>query len=97
VGRPEAEIRISSQVLDDQIIVIIEDNGSGISPEDLQRVKEKFYKGSSNKSGTGLGLSIASEIMELHGGKMLIDSTMNVGTKVVLVMPFFYDVQQLED
>jgi signal transduction histidine kinase len=97
VGRPEAEIRISSQVLDDQIIVIIEDNGSGISPEDLQRVKEKFYKGSSNKSGTGLGLSIASEIMELHGGQMLIDSTMNVGTKVVLVMPFFYDVQQLED
>ena len=97
VGRPEAEIRISSQVLDDQIIVIIEDNGSGISPEDLQRVKEKFYKGSSNKSGTGLGLSIASEIMELHGGKMLIDSTMNIGTKVVLVMPFFYDVQQLED
>ena len=97
VGRPEAEIRISSQVLDDQIIVIIEDNGSGISPEDLQRVKEKFYKGISNKSGTGLGLSIASEIMELHGGKMLIDSTMNIGTKVVLVMPFFYDVQQLED
>jgi len=97
VGRPNAEIRISSQVLDDQIIVIVEDNGSGISPEDLQRVKEKFYKGSSNKSGTGLGLSIASEIMELHGGKMLIDSTLNVGTKVVLVMPFFYDVQQLDD
>ena len=97
VGRPNAEIRISSQVLDDQIIVIVEDNGSGISPEDLQRVKEKFYKGSSNKSGTGLGLSIASEIMELHGGKMLIDSTLNVGTKVVLVMPFFYDIQQLDD
>ena len=97
IGRPKAEIKISSQVLDDQIVMIIEDNGSGISPEDLKRVKEKFYKGSSNKSGTGLGLSIASEIMELHGGKMLIDSTMNIGTKVVLVMPFFYDVQQLED
>lgn len=97
VGRPRAEIRISSQVLDDQIIVIVEDNGSGISPEDLERVKEKFYKGSSNKSGTGLGLSIASEIMELHGGKMLIDSTLNVGTKVVLVMPFYYDIQQLEE
>jgi len=97
VGRPDAEIRISSQVLDDQIIVIVEDNGSGISPEDLIRVKEKFYKGSSNKSGTGLGLSIASEIMELHGGKMLIDSTLDIGTKVVLVMPFFYDVQQLDN
>ena len=96
VGRPQAEIRISSQILDDQIIVIVEDNGSGISPDDLNRVKEKFYKGSSNKSGTGLGLSIASEIMELHGGKMLIDSTVNVGTKVVLVMPYFYDVQQYQ-
>ena len=94
VGRPKAEIKISSQVLDDQIVMIIEDNGSGISPEDLKRVKEKFYKGSSNKSGTGLGLSIASEIMELHGGKMLIDSTLGKGTKVVLVMPYFYDYQQ---
>ncbi len=94
-GRPKAEIKISSQVLDDQIVMIIEDNGSGISPEDLKRVKEKFYKGSSNKSGTGLGLSIASEIMELHGGKMLIDSTLGKGTKVVLVMPYYYDEQQL--
>ncbi|MBQ1188131.1 MAG: HAMP domain-containing histidine kinase [Peptococcaceae bacterium] len=94
VGRPKAEIKISSQVLDDQIVMIIEDNGSGISPEDLKRVKEKFYKGSSNKSGTGLGLSIASEIMELHGGKMLLDSTQGKGTKVVLVMPYYYDYQQ---
>lgn len=91
VGRPNGEIKISSQVLDDQIVMIIEDNGSGISPGDLQRVKEKFYKGSSMKSGTGLGLSIASEIMELHGGKMLIDSTEGKGTKVVLIMPFFYE------
>ena len=94
IGRPKAEIKISSQVLDDQIVMIIEDNGSGISPEDLKRVKEKFYKGSSNKSGTGLGLSIASEIMEMHGGKMVIDSTQGKGTKVVLVMPYYYDYQQ---
>jgi len=91
VGRPQAEIKISSQVLDDQMVMIVEDNGLGISAEDLQRVKEKFYKGSSMKSGTGLGLSIASEIMELHGGKMLIDSTEGEGTKVVLLMPFFYE------
>ncbi len=93
-GRPKAEIKISSQVLDDQIIMIVEDNGSGISQQDLKRVKEKFYKGSSNKSGTGLGLSIASEIMELHGGKMLIDSTQGKGTKVMLIMPYYFDYQQ---
>ncbi len=95
-GRPRAEIKISSQVLDDQIVMIVEDNGSGISPEELERVKEKFYKGSSNKSGTGLGLSIASEIMELHGGKMLIDSVYGQGTKVVLCMPCYYDTQPEE-
>ena len=93
-GRPKAEIKISSQVLDDQIVMIIEDNGSGISTEDLKRVKEKFYKGSSNKSGTGLGLSIASEIMELHGGKMLIDSIQEKVTKVVLLMPYYYELQR---
>ena len=93
-GRPKAEIKISSQVLDDQIVMIIEDNGSGISTEDLKRVKEKFYKRSSNKSGTGLGLSIASEIMELHGGKMLIDSIQEKGTKVVLLMPYYYELQR---
>ena len=93
-GKPKAEIKISSQVLDDQIVMIIEDNGSGISTEDLKRVKEKFYKGSSNKSGTGLGLSIASEIMELHGGKMLIDSIQEKGTKVVLLMPYYYELQR---
>ena len=93
-GRPKAEIKISSQVLDDQIVMIIEDNGSGISTEDLKRVKEKLYKGSSNKSGTGLGLSIASEIMELHGGKMLIDSIQEKGTKVVLLMPYYYELQR---
>lgn len=93
-GKPAAEIKISSQVLDDQIVMIIEDNGTGITSADLERVKEKFYKGSSNKSGTGLGLSIASEIMELHGGQMLIDSTYGKGTKVVLTMPYFYDYQQ---
>lgn len=90
VGRPRAEIKLSSQVLDDQVVMIVEDNGTGISPEDLVRVKEKFYKGSSNKSGTGLGLSIATEIMELHGGTMLIDSSYGKGTKVVLVMPYYY-------
>ena len=91
MGRKHAEITISSQVLDDQVVMIVEDNGTGISPSDLERVKEKFFKGSSNRSGTGLGLSIASEIMELHGGTMLIDSTLGKGTKVILALPYFFE------
>lgn len=94
IGRKHAEITISSQVLDDQVVMIVEDTGTGISPSDLERVKEKFFKGSSSRSGTGLGLSIASEIMELHGGTMLIDSTLGKGTKVILALPYFFEKER---
>lgn len=97
IERPNAEIKISSQVVDAQVVIMVQDNGSGIKPEDLIQVKEKFYKGSSRKSGTGLGLSIASEIMELHAGKMLIDSVPGEGTKVVLVLPLLYELSFEEE
>lgn len=55
-------------------------------------VKDKFYKGTSKKSGTGLGLSIASEIVELHGGKLFVDSIVGSGTKVVVLLPLMYEL-----
>lgn len=97
IGRAAAEIKISSQIVEDQLILVIEDNGSGILPEDLQQVKDKFYKGTSKKSGTGLGLSIASEIVELHGGKLLIDSVVEGGTRVVILLPLMYEMILDED
>ncbi len=96
-GRPGAEIRLSSEIIDDQLVLTVDDNGSGITPEDLQMVKDKFYKGTSKKSGTGLGLSIASEIVELHGGKLYVDSVLNNGTKVVILLPLLYELMDDED
>lgn len=92
IGRPNAEIKIISCIVEEQLAIIIEDNGSGISAEDLAMVKEKFYKGTSKKSGTGLGLSIASEIVELHGGELMIDSIVGEGTKVVIILPLYYEM-----
>lgn len=86
-GRPNAEIIIQSHMLDDQVVITIEDNGPGMSSEELVRVKEKFYKGSTKQSGTGLGLSIANEIVELHKGTLYIDSIRGIGTKVSVVLP----------
>lgn len=97
IGKTNAEIKIISQLLDDQVAVIVEDNGSGISVEDLTQVKEKFYKGTSKKSGTGLGLSIASEIIALHGGELLIDSIEGEGTKVVITLPLYYELMIEDD
>lgn len=96
VGRPNAEIKIISEIVDSQLVLTVEDNGSGIAPEDLQQVKDKFYKGTSKKSGTGLGLSIASEIIELHGGKLFVDSIVDDGTKVVIILPLLYELTEEE-
>lgn len=88
-GRSQPEIIIESHMLDDQVVMTIEDNGPGMTGADLLRVKQKFYKGSSNLSGTGLGLSIANEIVELHNGTMYVDSIRGYGTKVSVVLPIF--------
>lgn len=87
-GRAYPEVVIQAHMLDDQVVMTIEDNGPGMSSEELVRVKEKFYKGSSKQSGTGLGLSIANEIVALHNGTFYIDSIRGVGTKVSVVLPY---------
>lgn len=69
------------------IIVMVEDNGIGISEEDLPKVKEKFYKGKDSKSHSGIGLSISDEIVKLHNGTIDIYSEINQGTKVVVYLP----------
>lgn len=66
---------------------IIEDNGIGISKEDLPRVKEKFFKGKTSKSQNGIGLSICDEIIKLHKGKFNINSTLGIGTVVEVIIP----------
>ena len=67
--------------------LMIEDNGIGISEEDLPRVKDKFYKGENRKSKNGIGLSIADEIIMLHGGIFKIHSKENEGTTIQIEIP----------
>lgn len=71
----------------DYIVMIVEDNGAGISEEELPHVKEKFYKGKSSKSQNGIGLSICDEIIKLHGGIFNIESEVGKGTKVTVKIP----------
>ena len=63
------------------------DNGDGIAVEEIAMVTEKFYKGKHKASGSGLGLSICKEIIELHGGKLRIDSVHGEGTEVEIWLP----------
>ncbi|BBH22634.1 sensor histidine kinase [Paenibacillus baekrokdamisoli] len=80
-------ITVAADQEGDWVRVSVMDTGSGISPEDLPHVTEKFYKGSSQRSGSGLGLAICKEIVELHGGTFRLDSAMGEGTTVTIRLP----------
>ena len=91
-GAHNAQVKIISYADDEWLGVSIIDNGTGISEEDLVKVQNKFYKGTSKKSGTGLGLSIATEIVQLHQGKLWIESTEGEGTQITIMLPLMYTV-----
>ena len=63
---------------DGRMTVRVSDTGSGIAPEDLPHVFERFYRGPNG--GAGLGLAIAQRILELHGTKLEVESRVNEGT-----------------
>ncbi len=82
-----AEIILTVESFEDNINLVIEDNGIGISPENLRRVKEKFFKEDVNSPGSGIGLALVDEIVKLHNGSMTIESEKNVGTKISITFP----------
>lgn len=76
---------------DDGMTLVVADSGIGISAKDLARVVEPFNTVDSalsgNYQGIGLGLTIATRMMELHGGRLTIDSIPSVGTRASLHFP----------
>ncbi len=73
------------------VLVSVTDTGPGISPKDLDRIFEPFCQGMSDlwrdKGGSGLGLSISKQFIELHGGRMWVESKLGVGTSFAFELP----------
>jgi signal transduction histidine kinase len=67
--------------------LLVIDNGSGISPDHLQRIFEPFFSTKGEGHGTGLGLSIVRNIVELHHGDVRVRSELGHGTTFVLTFP----------
>lgn len=72
---------------DNCIHVKISDTGVGIPEQDIDRVKEKFYKANKTVRGSGIGLAVADEIIKQHNGLLFIESKEGVGTTVTVVLP----------
>jgi signal transduction histidine kinase len=68
--------------------VDVRDNGSGIGPEHLPHVFERFYRvDGKHGAGTGLGLSIVKHLVELHGGSVVVESAVDAGTCFTVLLP----------
>ena len=65
----------------------VRDSGIGMSPEQLTRIFERFYKVDTFSKGSGLGLAIANEIMELVGGRIYLDDTYCGGCRFIVEWP----------
>jgi signal transduction histidine kinase len=79
------EIRISTQVVGEWVLLRISDNGPGIKPEDLPLIFEPFF--TRKGAGTGLGLSITQRIVDEHSGKIQVESSPQEGTTFVIELP----------
>ncbi|NMB35519.1 MAG: HAMP domain-containing protein [Firmicutes bacterium] len=84
---PGGRVSLTASSSEHTYCFCIEDNGCGISAEELPKVKEKFYKGKSSKAQSGIGLSISDEIIRLMKGKMLITSAVGQGTRITITLP----------
>jgi len=72
--------------------ISVQDNGQGISEEDLPHIFERFYRAdkSRNKAtgGVGIGLTITKSIVQAHGGTIKVESILNEGTKFIISLPY---------
>lgn len=84
-------IGISAKVIGDQIVICVQDFGQGIKKEDQENLFEKFYRGkdiiSERTRGSGLGLYIAKSIVEVHKGKIWVESEFGKGAKFIFSLP----------
>jgi signal transduction histidine kinase len=78
-------LRVETKSLKDGVEIMISDSGSGIPPEQMEKIFNYYY--TTKEKGVGLGLPIAHRIIEAHGGQLKIESRFGVGTKVTVTLP----------
>ena len=87
----EGEVRIEATTSNDNFVISVSDTGPGLSEADKEMIFEEFHQvdGSSTrkKGGTGLGLSIAKRIVEMHGGRIWVESTEGKGSTFWFTLP----------
>jgi heavy metal sensor kinase len=88
---PQGRVTIAARGEGEVVVVTVADTGTGIAPEHLPHVCERFYRVDAARArqdgGTGLGLAICQSIVEAHSGSLTIESAVGKGTRVTVRLP----------
>jgi two-component system, OmpR family, phosphate regulon sensor histidine kinase PhoR len=90
---PGGQITLSAEAGEEEVILTVSDTGIGIPQADQPRIFERFYRvdvaRSREAGGTGLGLAIAKHLVEVHGGRLWVDSEVGQGSQFHFSVPLF--------
>jgi len=90
------EIRVEGCQVDDRYQLSVTDEGIGMTPEQVERIFDKFYRADASNTavgGLGLGMGIAKNIVEMHGGTIWVESEPSRGTRVCFILPIGLQAQ----
>ncbi len=97
----KGEVAVRVSAADGTFEVAVRDTGPGIREEDRQRIFEEFQQSDSSptkrKGGTGLGLAIAKRIVEMHGGRIWVESTVGQGSTFFFSVPVHAEVEKVQE
>ncbi len=83
----EGKLEIKGENKNDQVLITITDNGSGISPENMKKLIEPLF--TTKPKGIGLGLAISKTLLETNGGTIEVESEEGMGTTFALHLPIY--------
>jgi signal transduction histidine kinase/CheY-like chemotaxis protein len=81
------KLRVEGEMGPEDIIIHFQDNGPGLTPEEMNHIFQPFYSTKEGIKGLGLGLPICRKILEKYAGKLVMESLPGKGTKVSIVLP----------
>ncbi len=89
----KGHVKVFTEIKGDSLEFNVEDSGPGIPQEDLEKIFESFHQSDATTTrafqGTGLGLSIARQLVELHGGRIWVESELGKGARFTFNLPLF--------
>jgi signal transduction histidine kinase len=92
--QPKPKIEIGVRKRDKETTFFVKDNGAGIDPKYHEKIFGLFNKLDSDSEGTGVGLSLVKRIVEVHGGKIWVESETGKGATFCFTLPLEPDVER---